>query len=399
MTDTDTSSQSNHNQEDDKYFFPLANADPDTNSIFNQCSIPCDYYSDNSFKSFCIEKSISNENCFSLFHQNIRSLNNPKNYANLNNYLDILSINFTVIGLTETWLDKDKVHNVSIDNYNHHASYRTERGGGGVSLFIKEGIQFSPRNDLVASIGDEAEAVFIELIEPFFKKKLIVGCIYRPPSSNTNLFIDCFYNTLGTITNEHKTCYIMSDTNINLFSNQSAKFIDLINASSFRPLITKATRITPTSKTLIDNIFTNHASMCGEPGVLCCDLSDHLPVFYLDPQTVNVDSNQSKEFFVRNFNNSSIGKFNNELSTVNWNAVLNEYETQASYNIFHGIFFKLFDKAFPLQKKKSQAKKQNQAWLTTGLKRSITKKHKLYRDYLTNPSPLNSNRYTTYRNK
>ena len=195
---------------------------------------------------------LSHDNCFSLFHHNIHSINNLKNYSNLIQYLDLLPISFTVIGLTETWLDKDTVNNVSIVNYNHYPSYRSERCGGGVSLFFKEDIHFSPRNDLAASIGDEAESVFIELTEPFFKKKVIVGCIYRPPSSNTNTFTDCFYNTLGMIINEKKACYIMGDINMNLLSNQSSQFIDLTNAASFGPLINKATRITPTSKTLID---------------------------------------------------------------------------------------------------------------------------------------------------
>lgn len=38
--------------------------------------------------------------------------------------------------------------------------------------------------DLVALVGDAAEADFLELGEPFPKNKIIVGCIYRPPYSN-----------------------------------------------------------------------------------------------------------------------------------------------------------------------------------------------------------------------
>ena len=54
-------------------------------------------------------------------------------------------------------------------------------------------------------------------------------------------------------------------------------------------LITKPTRITTTSSTLIDHIYTNLPATKLTPGILINDLSDHLPVF------VSVKSNISKK--------------------------------------------------------------------------------------------------------
>ena len=237
---------------DDKYFLPFADADPDSNFIdFKQGPLTCSYFSEDSLKSLCVDKKIANDNCFSLFHLNTRSL--PKQFDNLIDHLDMLPIDFSVIGLTETWLNSHKVSMFSISSYNHYPCFRSERCGGGVSLFVKENIKSSLRNDLVALVGDEAEAVFLELVEPFSNKKVIVGCIYRPPNSNINRFIDCFCTTLSKIKkmkDEKKTCYIMGDFNINLLNNQSSQFINDLNASSFFPLITRATRITATNETL-----------------------------------------------------------------------------------------------------------------------------------------------------
>ena len=54
----------------------------------------------------------------------------------------------------------------------------------------------------------------------------------------------------------------MGDFNIDLFKSESCdytnRFIEQLFTSSFFPLITKATRITDRSETLIDNIFTNN---------------------------------------------------------------------------------------------------------------------------------------------
>ena len=53
----------------------------------------------------------------------------------------------------------------------------------------------------------------------------------------------------------------MGDYDINLVNydvhNNTAEFTDMMYAKSFIPLVTRPTRITQSSATLIDNIFTN----------------------------------------------------------------------------------------------------------------------------------------------
>ena len=45
------------------------------------------------------------------------------------------------------------------------------------------------------------------------------------------------------------------------------------------PLITKPTRITAHSATLIDNIFTNNTNVLSKNGLIISDLSDHFPIY------------------------------------------------------------------------------------------------------------------------
>ena len=49
----------------------------------------------------------------------------------------------------------------------------------------------------------------------------------------------------------------------------------------FFPLITRPTRITSNTATLIDNIFTNNLNNLSVSGLMFCDISDHLPIFTL----------------------------------------------------------------------------------------------------------------------
>ena len=77
---------------------------------------------------------------------------------------------------------------------------------------------------------------------------------------------------------------IAGDFNIDLFnldSNpRSVDFITLMSANSLIPMITKPTRITEETCSLIDNIFISKPCMTMS-GNIVCTLSDHYPNFLI----------------------------------------------------------------------------------------------------------------------
>ena len=62
--------------------------------------------------------------------------------------LQSLDHDFSFIGLTETWLDENKQDLYDLPGYNCIHRYREGRRGGGVSLYMRNGISFTNRNDL-----------------------------------------------------------------------------------------------------------------------------------------------------------------------------------------------------------------------------------------------------------
>ncbi|ELU11221.1 hypothetical protein CAPTEDRAFT_212845 [Capitella teleta] len=62
----------------------------------------------------------------------------------------------------ETWLTSNNKDNYDIPDYNSIHSVRTERRGGGVSLFISNKFEFKPRPDL-DTFNDDIESLFIEI--------------------------------------------------------------------------------------------------------------------------------------------------------------------------------------------------------------------------------------------
>ena len=169
---------------EDQYYTPLCEIDPDINyynSIGSHLGTNCNYYYEGHFetalKTKCID--IKTRNTLSLCHLNIRSMR-----ANLSSFeicLNNMNYNFSVIGLSETWLRDHNCNLYNIENYTFTEVHRTERAGGGVGLFVKDDIPFHVRTDM-CGITDIYECVFVEIDKDCFhkEKNIIMGVIYRP---------------------------------------------------------------------------------------------------------------------------------------------------------------------------------------------------------------------------
>lgn len=85
----------------------------------------------------------------------------------------------------------------------------------------------------------------------------MVTCVYRAPGSNLDVFRDSLEELMNKLS-ENKTYMIRGDVNIDLSASKhtaTSYFLSTMYGRGFYPLITKPSRITSTSATLIDNIF------------------------------------------------------------------------------------------------------------------------------------------------
>ena len=270
----------------EKSNLPIFDCDPDFhyyNLLCNSLS-SCDYYLEDSFNGKCEELSLTSD-CFSLLHCNIRSI--PKNLYDFELYLSGLGIRFTVMAFSETWLNSTNCSLYNIEGYNVESAYRSCRRGGGVSLYIREHIVYAPRTDLNI-FNDLMESMFIEIDKNVTDKKrnVIIGVIYRPPNSNVEQFTLLLSGILDKIKNENKTCYLLGDYNINLFSIEkhlaTSEFIENMFSYEFVPCINKPTRDAGGTATLIDNIYCNDTSETEMTGLFYINISDHYPIFYIE---------------------------------------------------------------------------------------------------------------------
>ena len=163
----------------------------------------------------------------------------------------------------------------------------------------------------------------------------------------------------------------------------TAQFIESLFAFSLLPMITKPTRITAHSATLIDNIFTNNTAVSSKNGSIISDISDHLPIFSIVfGDYMRKDSNS---FTIRDTSAKRVNEFRRKLENTNWDfydQANNAKDPNTAYNVFIDKYTGLFDTCFPFKTTKGKALNTfGKPWLTKSLLRPSNKKNKLYKQY------------------
>ena len=385
---------------DDNAFLPSCDADPDLQYYNDQTYLEnvsnCKYYTEDTFSKLCDDHSLNN--CFSIVQLNIRST--PKNLGNFENYLGGLNHSFTVIGISETWLNDTNKNCYSVNGYNHIGQCRGVRPGGGVSLYVKNSLSYSCRSELNRN-ETHIECIFIELSksETGLIKDTVIGMIYRPPNQDIYKFNESLAEILQILKQENKLIYLMGDFNINLLDLErhlpSSEYLDSLYSYSLFPLITKPTRITHSTSTLIDNIFLNDISLINTiNGILFSEISDHFPIFTVVSNALLVNKTTVRKG--RIFSSSNMKKFKDDLRSRNWNEVMNCSNGPVAFDLFYKNYCDHYDRSFPIQTIKSNYSNKK-PWLSQGLKNSIKRKNKLYIKQLRNPTELNKDNYKIYK--
>ena len=118
-------------------------------------------------------------------------------------------------------------------------------------------------------------------------------------------------------------------------------------AEGHLPLVTKPTRITATSHTLLDQITSFASNNIPEVNILVSSISDHFPTVSVNFMDI-LSSRPSKQIFRRKFSKSSDDKFIKSLNDMDWSPLYNEKCPRAAFNILHENLNSSFDAAFPL---------------------------------------------------
>lgn len=140
---------------------------------------------------------------------------------------------------------------------------------------------------------------------------------------------------------------------------QTEEFLDMLYANNILPIITKPTRLTDHTATLIDHIYTNCFKNL-TARILTVDLTDHLPIFCI-----------VKTQPTRNNDNKIYSKFKKDLylddiNQIAWHEILNpQINLNEKLRETINILNEIVDKHAPIRlASQSKQKQLNKPWLT-----------------------------------
>ena len=164
-----------------------------------------------------------------------------------------------IFGLCETFLTSN-VHDscLHINSFSFERKDRNLKKGGGILVYISDAVPYIRRLDLE---NDSVECIWIQICFPNCKPFLI-GFIYRPPNALQS-WIDLFQSLCDTVDDLKLETYLLGDINIkyiktnNNFTFENTKWETIMLKYGYKQLIESATRVTKTSTSIIDHIYTN----------------------------------------------------------------------------------------------------------------------------------------------
>lgn len=290
------------------------------------------------------------------------------NFAHIEEYIYKFNERFNIIALTETWLNAERGVDFDLEGYEFHHINRVNKTGGGVAIFIDSTFHSKVVEDMSFVIDNVLECISIEICNNK-KKNTIISCVYRTPGSSLEVFNKWIEATFTLTFN--KSILICGDFNIDLLKSNSHKstndFLQTMYCLNFHPSITKPTRISLESATLIDNIFPNEIHNNLTSGILFSDISDHLPIFTV----YNVDHQNRKvnhDFLWRRIKSTdALDALKTDLLTHNWSDIYCSNDVNTAYSAFLNNFNYFYNKNCPMIQIKTTAKHRNEPWITNGI--------------------------------
>ena len=379
----------------------IDNIDPDINHYSNNLV----NFSQNSTESF-IRDIQNNLNSLNLFHNNARSIMTESRRDKYESYFNHINNPFHILAFTETWLKEGNKQLCHFDGFSPEHLLRStdeQQRGGGVSMFIKNGIEYKRRNDLT-KVTPEAEFLFLEL--NYNNKKYLIGCIYRVPNADEHTFCE----QINEIIEPHRSYEIilLGDFNICLLQNDCHKreLLNTMQSNSLFPTILAPTRVATTlrqdgqyttTQTLIDNIFLNTQNIC-QSGTLDWSLTDHYPVFAMISGHQPPANDELKVIKYRLINEQTLRKFKYALdNSQELKDIFMSNSGQEAFSKFYVVFNKLYTHYFPIKTQKLTRKGIHKPWITLSLITRMKIRDNLAK--LAKRSTTNLNIYKDFRNK
>lgn len=195
---------------------------------------------------------------------------------------------------------------LQIPGFTFYFKSRNVGKGGGVGFYVKNDLKVKIINNLSNFIDKTFEVLTLEIT--FNSKKFLVSSLYRTPTFNVaflNSFNEHFETFLDLAHNYNIPHAIFTDSNFNLLNLNNCKhiqnFFDTSLINGYKQMISKATRFSQASSTLIDQILFKDCPFNTESGTLINDISDHF-INFISILNLKIPKLPKTKKFIHKFN-------------------------------------------------------------------------------------------------
>ena len=327
-------------------------------------------------------------------------------YLNINSVVnkidevkDLLNRNmFDILFLAETKIDSTvSSHLVS------HPGFRTirkdrKKGAGGLLAYIRNDLSAYRRLKLESS---NIESICLDVKGSNNSRFIVCGCYRSPTKCKESDFLASLSTAAENMYNTRRELLLLGDFNMDMYENRDegrfpdTRLVDFCNRFCLSNRIDNPTRVTKTSKSLIDVLLTSHAERYATSGSLHLGLSDHDLIF-----TVRKNKNsrpQPRLIEFRSMKNFKLPDFLADLKRVPWSSAYTFDNADDVWAHWRALFKDVLDQHVPLKKKWIRG--DQLPWISPDLLREISHRNKLFKRHKRNPTSTSWDDYKRQRNK
>ena len=329
--------------------------------------------------------------CLNIAHLNVSSL--LKNIDEIRHLMNNNKIH--ILGLSETRLDDSVLDNeIRIDDYNIIRLDR-KRTGGGIILYVHESVQFVTHHDFAVA---NLELLCIEILIPKQKPFMLVYW-YRPPDSSRDI-LDKFQSLIEQVDSRSLDYVLMGDFNCDLLktppSSQTNHLNHIVEDFDLKQFVSKPTRVTPSTATLIDVLFSSNHDKVRFCDVVPISLSDHYMVIATWGKSRPPPANH-KYIVSRDLKKIDMNKLKEDLSKVSWDDVLSESDVDNAYQNFETKFNNVLNDHAPIRKKRVRNKET--PWMNRSIMQKMRERDKMKKQAKSSGCETQWKQYRKLRNQ
>ena len=295
------------------------------------------------------------------------------------------------------------------------APARKSDKGGGLITYISDTICNINDIDIIPNLCSndnpkEGEFMFVRIkAGNGLLKTAIIGNMYKSPSAKPSTFMENLKHKMSSLNKyKNKLVYLGGDTNIDLlkydYNTHAQELSEITLSSNYIQLISRPTRITEHSATLIDHVYTNCLEYVTSSGIVTVDMSDHLGTYVNfslgglnnNHQAANDTSHNVTSGKFRKMNDENLEKFRVLIENENWASVDSANDAQSKYDKFIKVYTDHYNTAFPLSASSKRKNQRNdpKPWILPWLEGACARKNTCYYEYIKTPTTENLTKYT-----